>query len=61
MSFDGILYQCQSITQWFGIDGWVEVHMINIGPDLNERIIFGFSSLVNDSGNSNFDNGNFDN
>lgn len=59
MAFNGEAFQCQSITAWYRIDGWVEVHLCGIGPDLEDRQIFGFGEVGVDNGNQNFEQGNF--
>ncbi len=59
MARNGYLYQCQSITDWYGVDGWVQVLLVEIGLDLQDRLVIGFNTddFVND--NENFEQGNF--
>jgi hypothetical protein len=33
VGFDGLRYKCQSVTPWFGIDGWNAVLCVRIGDD----------------------------
>ena len=30
VSFENKRYQCESITEWFGIDGWVAIRVISL-------------------------------
>lgn len=59
LAFQGIRYQIQSNTEWFGIDGWLEILVVNIGADTQQPNIFGFNSTEAPNSNQNFDNGNF--
>lgn len=62
IDFQGVRYQCESATPWYGIDGWVEMLCIDIG-DVELGDVFGFNdyttypNLIND--NQNFFLSNF--
>lgn len=58
IAFQGLRYQCESNTEWFGEDGWNGILCIEIGPDVAvPQNIFGFGSTLNTY--VNFENGNF--
>lgn len=56
LGWSGRQWQCISVTPWYGIDGWVQVLSIDVGPavDVNPSYTWGF-----DTDHANFDNGNF--
>ena len=54
ISFNGQLYQCESNNDWFHLDGWKGILCVHVGPDINDRMIFGFGPE-----NKNFGKGNF--
>lgn len=53
ITFQGRRYQCESETEWFGIDGWVGVICVDQGTDLSVLRVYGFDQPQN------FGNGNF--
>jgi hypothetical protein len=59
--FEGKLYQCISNTEWAGIDGWVAVLCVYIGPHtgVNDKPIFGFDIKPPVSMNQNYFGSNF--
>ena len=59
LAFQGQRYQIQSNTEWFGIDGWLEILSVEIGIDTSAQEVFGFNLPMTTTGNQNFDNGNF--
>lgn len=56
IAWNGRRWECESLTPWYGIDGWVQVIAIDVGPDpgIPASYTWGF-----DSDHANFDNGNF--
>lgn len=59
LGFQGQRYQVQSNTEWYGIDGWLQILCVEIGIDTGATAVFGFNQPNQITGNQNFDNGNF--
>jgi hypothetical protein len=63
ISFQGQRFQCESATEWFGIDGWVAVLCVMIPNVVVLQPIFGFNMVteypLTENANQNFSNGNF--
>jgi hypothetical protein len=58
LGYLGQRYQVESNTQWYGIDGWIQLLCVEIGIDTGAQEVFGFNTPVTTTGNQNFDNGN---
>ncbi len=58
LGYQGQRYQIQSNTQWYGIDGWLQLLCVGIGIDTGAQEVFGFNLPATSTGNQNFDNGN---
>lgn len=58
LAFQGQRYQIQSNTEWYGIDGWLQILCVEIGIDTGAQEVFGFNLPATATGNQNFDNGN---
>ena len=59
LGFQGERYQIQSNTEWYGIDGWLQILCVEIGLDTGAQEVFGFNAPATTTGNQNFDNGGF--
>lgn len=59
IAFQGQRYQIQSNTEWYGIDGWLQILCVEIGIDTGAQEVFGFNTPATITGNQNFNNGNF--
>lgn len=64
IEFQGRRFQCESATEWYGIDGWVVILCIDVGGAIgNDLVAFGFNqnltfpALLNT--NQNFYSSNF--
>lgn len=58
IAFQGLRYQCESSTPWFGIDGWNAILCVLIGDDPSTTI-YGFNEVPTINDNVNFERGNF--
>lgn len=63
VAYQGLLYQCESDTEWFGIDGWTAIICVMIDQNIYASQLIGFNAYTagNATENSytNFSEGNF--
>lgn len=59
LGFQGQRFQIQSTTDWYNVDGWLQILCVAIGRDTALQNIFGFNDLNANNGQTNFSGGNF--
>ncbi len=59
LAFNGQRYQVQSNNDWYALDGWKGILVVQLDIDTQSQSIFGFGNLPLNNSYQNFGNGNF--
>lgn len=59
VAFEGQLFQVESANDWYALDGWKGVLCVHIGPDIEQKGIWGFGTVPATNDYQNFGHGNF--
>lgn len=60
LGFRGQRFQIQSNTEWYNIDGWLQILCVELGRDHAVPNVFGFNDLEVPNTQTNFSGGNFE-